>query len=214
VLSALSMALLLLCATPAAATQSAQDVAAKVERFYRSTRTFKAKFKQLSRSKVQDVAKVASGRVAYARRGKLSFRYDNPKGNRVVCNGKRVKVYERKRRQLYSTTMKGSPYPAVVAFLSGKRDLTRHFTLRLINTPRAARESARVLEAVPRKASPALAKLVLYVDAKTGQVRRVLVVDAQGNTNRFDFTAVVTNKKIPASEFRFRPPIGTKVIKP
>jgi outer membrane lipoprotein carrier protein len=213
-LSVVIVALALLWGGQADAAERAVDVAAQVERFYRGTRTFKARFKQVSRLKVQNVRKIASGRVAYARRGKLSLRYDDPKGNRVVSDGKRVKVYERKRRQLYSSKVKRSPYPAMLAFLSGQRNLTRHFAVRLIDTPRAVSEKARVLEAVPNKPSPAYAKLVLYVDARSGQVRRVLVMDAQGNYNRFDFSNVVTNKKIPASEFRFRPPAGTKVIKP
>jgi outer membrane lipoprotein carrier protein len=56
--------------------------------------------------------------------------------------------------------------------------------------------------------------MLLYVDGGTYQVRRVLMIDAQRNRNRFDFEAPVVNKPIPPAEFQFVPPPGTKVIKP
>jgi outer membrane lipoprotein carrier protein len=45
-------------------------------------------------------------------------------------------------------------------------------------------------------------------------VRRVLIVDAQGNRNRFDFTSPVVNQPLDPSTFTFVPPKGTKIIKP
>jgi outer membrane lipoprotein carrier protein len=56
--------------------------------------------------------------------------------------------------------------------------------------------------------------MLLFVDGKTDQVRRVILIDAQGNRNRFDFSNPVVNKKPPPDEFKFTPPKGTKVIKP
>jgi outer membrane lipoprotein carrier protein len=54
----------------------------------------------------------------------------------------------------------------------------------------------------------------LYVDGATYQVRRVLMIDAQRNRNRFDFISPVVNKPVDPQEFDFRPPAGTRVIKP
>ena len=48
----------------------------------------------------------------------------------------------------------------------------------------------------------------------THQVRRVLVLDAQGNRNRFDFKSPQLNVKIPKKEFKFKPPKGTNIISP
>ena len=69
-------------------------------------------------------------------------------------------------------------------------------------------------EGVPRTPTPAYQKLLLYVDAKTHQVRRVLLLDAQGNRNRFDFVSPSVNQPAPKGEFDFKPPRGTQVIKP
>jgi outer membrane lipoprotein carrier protein len=67
---------------------------------------------------------------------------------------------------------------------------------------------------VPKAPTPAYQKMLLYVDGSTYQVRRVLLLDAQGNRNRFDFITPSVNQKVPAGEFQFKPPPGTQVIKP
>jgi outer membrane lipoprotein carrier protein len=54
----------------------------------------------------------------------------------------------------------------------------------------------------------------LYIDAATYQVRRVMLLDAQRNRNRFDFVTPEVNVKPPAGEFAFTPPAGTQVIRP
>jgi outer membrane lipoprotein-sorting protein len=41
-----------------------------------------------------------------------------------------------------------------------------------------------------------------------------MVVDAHGNTNRFEFRDVVRNGSLPVGVFRARPPRGTRIIKP
>jgi outer membrane lipoprotein carrier protein len=53
-----------------------------------------------------------------------------------------------------------------------------------------------------------------YVDAQSFQVRRVLIMDAQGNRNRFDFVTPEVLAKSPPGEFMFTPPAGTEVIRP
>ena len=71
-----------------------------------------------------------------------------------------------------------------------------------------------VLEGRPTQATPAYEKVLLYVDAAASQVRRVLILDAQGNRNRFDFDKPLVNTPVPASEFSFAPPAGTQIVKP
>ncbi len=71
-----------------------------------------------------------------------------------------------------------------------------------------------MLEGTPKEATPAYQKVLLYVDSATSQVRRVLVIDAQGNRNRFDFNNPLVNTPTPPGEFTFTPPNGTQIVKP
>jgi outer membrane lipoprotein carrier protein len=115
---------------------------------------------------------------------------------------------------MYVSKLERSPYSAVLTLLEGNGRLMRAFELRLVDPKRAHIKTGRVLEAVPREATPAYEKLLLYVDDDTGRVDRILILDAQGNSNRFELEGAVINGKIPSREFRFSPPAGTKVIKP
>jgi outer membrane lipoprotein carrier protein len=193
---------------------TAEQIADRVQRFYDSTKTFQAKYKQTYTIKVQNVTKVSTGRVAFAKKGKLSFRYDRPSGNRVVSDGVTIRVYEKENQQMYEMKVGKSQYPAALAFLEGSGKLTRDFTLRKLDAKQMKVQNGYVLEAIPKEATPAYKKLILYVDADTNQVRRVLVLDEQGNRNRFDFDAPVLNQHVPDNEFQFAPPPGTKIVRP
>jgi len=41
-----------------------------------------------------------------------------------------------------------------------------------------------------------------------------MIIDGQGNRNRFDFTAPRINDTVPDDHFQFTPPAGTSIIRP
>jgi outer membrane lipoprotein carrier protein len=216
-LIALSVPLTVVLATPGesqAAGLSAEEIGRRVQQFYDSTKTFKASFTQTYTIKVQDVKKVSTGKVTFEKPGKMSWTYDAPNGNRVVSDGVTIKVYEKENEQMFETPVKGSQYPAALSFLMGKGQLTKDFSLRLLDPAQMKFEGGYVLEGTPKEATPAYQKMILYVDAQTNQVRRVLILDAQGNRNRFDFSSPAVNQPVPKNEFDFAPPPGTRIVRP
>ena len=72
-----------------------------------------------------------------------------------------------------------------------------------------------VLVGTPKQPTPAYSKVLFYVDQATSQVRRVMIIDGQGNRNRFDFEAPKVNAAgRRRSIFKFTPPAGTSIIHP
>src|SRR5688572_20245562 len=114
-----------------AAGPTAMEVGTRVQKFYDSTKTFKATFKQTYTIKIQNVQKVSTGKVTFEKPGKMSWTYDAPNGNRVVSDGTTIKVYEKENEQMYETPVKKSQYPAALAFLMGQGQLIKDFKLRL-----------------------------------------------------------------------------------
>ena len=192
---------------------SAEQIADRIQTFYEKTRTFKAAFKQVYTAKAYAKTKEGVGTVILEKPGKMSWRYTN-NGNRIVSDGKLIRVYEKENQQMYEQPLDKSPYPAALAFLVGTGSLKQSFKLSKIDPATANFEGGLVLVGEPREATPAYQKMVLFVDAATFQVRRVLLVDAQGNKNRFDFTSTEVNKAPPPGEFSFTPPKGTQVVRP
>ena len=201
-------------ASAAPATPSADAIAARVQAFYDQTKTFQAAFKQEYFIRMHDQHRTSEGRVAFEKPGKMSWKYDQPNGNRVVSDGRTLKVYDRENQQMFEQPVDKSQYPAALAFLMGQGELTRSFSLRLLDPATVKFEGGWVLEGTPKDATPAYQKVLLYVDAATSQVRRVLILDAQGNRNRFDFNNPLVNTPVPSAEFNFTPPEGTQIVRP
>lgn len=192
---------------------NADALAGRVQAFYNRTQTFQADFTQRYTIKAYSRTKDSGGKVVFEKPGKMSWRYTT-NGNRVVSDGKVLRVYEEENKQMYEQPMDQSQYPAALAFLVGEGDIRASFKLQVLDSDKAKFEGGYVLVGEPRQPTPAYQKMLLFVDSKTDQVRRVMLIDAQGNRNRFDFANPVVNKKPPADEFKFSPPKGTKIIKP
>ncbi len=188
---------------------TADQIADRVQAFYDKSHTFSAAFKQHYLVKAYNKTKNSEGKVVFAKPGKMSWRYTN--NNRIVSDGKTVTVYEADNKQAYEQPMGKSQYPAALAFLVGQGNLKKAFKLSLTHVKF---EGGYVLMGVPKKGTPAYQKILFYVDGGTYQVRRVMLIDAQSNRNTFTFESPAVNKKVPAGEFKFKPPPGTQIIKP
>lgn len=196
----------------------ARRVAAAIQSYYQKAEHVRARFEHTIVLSKAASRKVRRGRLAFERPGRLSVRYDDPSGHRVISDGERVRVYDPDAKTLYITKIDRSLYPAMIAFLRGDAVLSRDYRLRVLDLDRARVKEGRVLEAIPKEPTPVMTRMLLFVGDQRGdrygEVERILVVDAQGNHNRFDFHELKRGKDIPNREFTFRPPRGTKVIHP
>ncbi|MBI4955792.1 MAG: outer membrane lipoprotein carrier protein LolA [Myxococcales bacterium] len=199
-------------ASAADETPDARALAARIQLFYDALHSYQAEFTHVAQLLVDRVPRVRRGRVAFEKPGKLSFRYAAPSRDRVVSDGKTVKAYLAEDKLLYVSKVALSPYPATLGFLAGQGVLERDFALRSLPSQAALGRGGAVLEAVPREATPAFARVLFLADLGSGEVRRVLVLDAHGNRNRFDFAAPSLDAAIPAREFSLVPPPGTETV--
>jgi outer membrane lipoprotein carrier protein len=199
-------------ASPTDEEPSADEIGRRVQAFYDKTKSFRANFEQKYLIKATGIEKKSTGEVVFEKPGKMSWRYKN-NGNRVVSDGKIIRVFERDARQMFESEMGKSPYPAALAFLVGDGKLQTSFKLRKLDARQMKFEGGWVLEAKPNDATPAYQTMILYIDSATAQVRRVLLLDAQGNRNRFDFAKPSVNSKILPGEFTFTPPTGTQIVR-
>jgi outer membrane lipoprotein carrier protein len=200
-------------AEPDARLKSALDIADKVQAVYDSSKTFRSSFKQRYYIAAHDTFRDSNGSVVFQKPGKMSWHYDN-NGNRVVSDGKLIKVYEKENNQMFEQSIDKSQYPAALSFLLGGGQLKKEFKLSQLEAKDLGFEGGYVLLGEPVAPTPAYQKILLFVDARTFHVRRVLMIDAQRNRNRFDFVDPIVNHPVDASEFTFDPPPGTRIVRP
>jgi len=198
----------------AAAASPGLAIARQVDAIFAAKKTFSATFKQQYTLKVTGVVKDSSGVVFIERPSKISFRYDPPNQNRIVSDGVTIKVYIADDKQMIETPAQQTAYPGALAFMMGN-GISRSFDF-AINT-RAKWSGGVVLDGKPLTPNPSYDLAMFYIDqtllekADPNAMKRVLVVDAQGNKNRFDFENVTQPASINPAEFTFTPPPGTDV---
>jgi outer membrane lipoprotein carrier protein len=200
-------------AQPAPAAQTTAMVQ-KVQAFYDKTTSFQSAFKQEYFVKSHNLRKESNGSVTFAKPGKMDWQYATPAGNRVVSDGAVLKVYEAANKQMFEQPVDKSQYPAALAFLVGGGKLGDVFDFQMFPGASMSFPGGDVLVGTPKQPTPAYTKVLFYVDTASAQVRRVLIVDGQGNRNRFDFENPKVNVPVTEDRFKFNPPPGTQIIKP
>jgi len=200
-------------ATALPADQAAQ-VLTKVQNFYDKTTSFSSDFTQEFFVKSHNIKKQSKGKVTFAKPGKMHWEYAEPKDNRVVSDGAVLKVYEAANKQMFEQNVDKSQYPAALSFLVGGGKLADTFNFELYEGAAMNFAGGQVLVGTPKQPSPAYQKVLFYIDSATSQVRGVLIVDGQGNRNRFDFENPKVNDPVDPNVFRFSPPAGTQIIRP
>jgi outer membrane lipoprotein carrier protein len=195
-------------------TMTAAQAVANVQAFYDGTQTFKSDFSQRYTVKAYNQVKNSTGTVTFNKPGKMDWVYSDPAGNRVVSDGTNLEVYEAANKQMYQQTVNQSQYPAALSFLTGGGKLSDTFDFDIYSGETMQFPGGFVLVGTPKTPSPAYTKVLFYVDASTSQVRRVMIIDGQGNKNRFDFTTPKINVPVDPTEFVFTPPPGTSIVRP
>lgn len=190
-----------------AADAGAERALKQLQKSYRGCKTLRARFKQRRQLRVANRKWISKGRLVFKRPGKISFRYAS--GNRVVSDGKRVIIYTKKDKIVYRSSLKRSLHAAAVSYLLGKGRLQRDFRWRLLKS----KHKGLVLRGEAKRKSALFQSMVLQLDDKARRVLRLMIVDAQGNTNRFVFSKIRCRVPVSKKEFRFRPPAGVKVIR-
>jgi outer membrane lipoprotein carrier protein len=199
-------------AAPGAPLPSVNNAVQAVQDFYNKSQTFKAQFAQQYTVKAYNQVKSSTGNVEISKPGKMNWVYDNPQGNRVVSDGNTLWAYDATNKQVAVQNVKQSALPSALSFLTGQGNLQKDFDFQIIDGATMNFPGGYVLVGSPKSPNPTMVKMLLYVDSATSQVRRGMVIDGQGNRNRFDFLNPQVNVPVPPADFTFTAPPGTTTV--
>jgi outer membrane lipoprotein carrier protein len=199
---------------PAVAPLMPNEVAAKMQATYGASTAFEADFEQRYLMKAFGKKIVSKGHVTFEQPDRFLFAYSSPPGDVTVSDGKTIRMYVAATKTSCEGPVTASTIPAAFAFLSGKKSLAVDFNLTL-PTAQCTYATGYCLVAKPKVPTTAYSFLTFMVDGSKLAVDRVTVVDAQGNTNRFEFTSPgpPASIKIKPTFFQWKAPAGT-TIKP
>jgi outer membrane lipoprotein carrier protein len=204
----------------APAPDAARAAVASVQAFYDQTRDISADFFQTYVNKIYDRTDKSRGHVVFKKPGKMRWDYAKPNGKVIVAGSGKLLVYEPGEEpgesgQVIEQTFAEADLPQAMSFLLGTGRLVDDFDARLLDAAREGFASGQVLELKSKKPSPHFERLLFYVEgsaALRGLVRRLVIVDASGNRNRFDFSGFKFNSATPESAFEWKPPAEARRV--
>jgi outer membrane lipoprotein carrier protein len=228
-----TMTLLTLVAPCLAAPGAAlKDVVATLEQGYRLLDDVQADFSQ--RATIASMKREERGggdfSMKKSAKGPTMFRFDYLKPRQqIISNGSKVWYYLPDNRQVMVTDMTAffeSGNSIALNYLTGMGNVARDFTVRFVGDGRD-KKGNYVLELIPKKPTPAMAKLHLTLSARAVEqflengtardpfpIKASVLYDRLGNTTSIEFSKVRVNRGMPNDRFNFKIPHGVEVIKP
>jgi outer membrane lipoprotein carrier protein len=220
-ISPLFPALLLVSSTLAAQTasppragqeprlESAQEVAAALQKKYDGIRDFTADFVHDSEGGVLRKKQTESGVVQVKKPGKMRWDYKKPEPKVFVSDGKRIYLHVPADNQvIISPVPKEDQATTAVLFLVGKGNLTRDFKVAFV--PGAAADTY-ALRLDPKLPERDYDWLQIVVDRGTLQIRSLSAADSQGGRSTFQFSNFKENAGLADKVFEFKIPRGADV---
>jgi outer membrane lipoprotein carrier protein len=198
-------------ARPAAqSTPSPADLAQRIQAHYDTVRDFRAGFTQTYISGALGEKEIDRGTVRIKKPNRMYWKYDAPTKRTWVADGSRIISYDATPGDpscSITPLPQGDQIPQGVMFLAGRGNLVRDFTG---SVPASPADGTWRLDLVPHTPQDDFTALTIIVNRKTLALESFITTDREGNTSRFDFSALQENAGLSDAEFNFTPPRGVK----
>lgn len=195
--------------------QSPDAVMERAVKTYSDLRSVRADFRQTITNPLTGTTAVSRGVLLRKDPNLLSINFSDPKGDRVVADGKSLWVYlpSSAPGQVMRLPASGGSSMGMVdpggLFLSSP---STRYAITSAGTGTVSGRKVNIVNLVPRKANNAFTRAKVWVDAGDNTIRQFEVVDQNGLTRLVTISRIQSNPSIAESEFRFTPPKNVRVI--
>jgi outer membrane lipoprotein carrier protein len=183
-----------------------------VQQRYTKINSFTGNFIQKNYTNQNSAPREAKGTISFQRPGKMRWDYAKPNAQLLVTDGKTVWLYDPVLDNVTVQSLIKITDGTALSFLLGAGSLTEDFKTRPTGQTLITNKELIVLELVPKKAINTLDYLQLGVDAKTHDLKHMVLVDPQGNSRSIEFTDMKYNATLEAKLFNFEIKPGMEVI--
>jgi outer membrane lipoprotein carrier protein len=190
------------------AAENEDQIVEQLQKSYDSIADFTADFRQETELKTLNKTLKAFGKVSYKRPGKMLWRYDEPKNQWVLADGKSLYFYQPDQKQVLKTPLKNAFRSDVpLTFLLGIGNLKRDFKA----TSKGVEGNLYVLQLGP-KDGKGVDEVTLGVDRQNYQITWARIKDAAGNLTTVHFLNIRRGVGVNDSVFRLQVPEGADVV--
>jgi outer membrane lipoprotein carrier protein len=193
----------------AAESNSADPIVDRLQKSYDATVDFTADFRQETEVKTLNRTLKAAGKVSFKRPGKMFWRYDEPKGQFVLADGKHLYFYQPEQNQVIKSPLKNAFRGDIpLSFLLGLGNLKKEFNATLKSTE----ENTYVLRLEPKGESGGFSEILLAVNKSSLDIIWVSIRDAAANLTTIRFSGMRKGVALNDSLFQVQIPKGADVV--
>ena len=194
------------------AESSSADASAIVEALqknYDATVDFVADFRQETEVKTLNRTMKASGKLSFKRPGKMLWRYDEPKNQFVLTDGKHLYFYQPEQNQVIKSPLKNAFRGDIpLSFLLGLGNLKKDFNATL----KASDDSQNVLRLEPKGEAGGYSEILVGVSKASADILWVSVRDAAGNLTTLRFAGMRKGVGVNDALFQVKIPNGADIV--
>ncbi len=195
-----------LCATPRAHSQTATEIAARVDHHYNSLHSLSVNFVQQYSGLGQNLRE--SGVLLLKKPGRMRWTYSQPQGKLFVLDGKNAYFYAPGQTEVQRVPAKKlDDLRSPLRFLLGHSELAKELT-GLTLTPQGANYD---LSGVPKDMRQRVTSLRFTVSGN-GVILGIRVEEVDGSVSTFSFTGEAANPPASDGDFVFHAPAGTEIV--
>jgi outer membrane lipoprotein carrier protein len=192
-----------------AADSGAEQIVDSLQKNYDATVDFIADFRQETQVRTLNRSLKAWGKLTFKRPGKMHWRYEEPKGQFVLADGKNLYFYQPEQNQVIKSPLKNAFRSDIpLSFLLGIGNLKKDFNATLKGTE----ENHYVLRLEPRGESGGFSEVLVGVSRSTSDILWVSVRDAVNNITTIRFSGMRKGVGAQESLFHFQVPDGADVV--
>jgi outer membrane lipoprotein carrier protein len=196
---------------PGAAEQKSADaIIEALQKSYDATTDFIADFRQETEVKTLNRSLKAWGKVSFRRPAKMLWRYEEPKGQFVLADGKHLYFYQPEQNQIIKTPLKNAFRTDIpLSFLLGIGNLKKDFNATL----KANEPTQYVLRLEPKGESAAgFGEILLGVSKNSADILWVSVRDASSNLTTIRLSDMRKGVGLKDSLFTLQIPNGVDLV--
>jgi outer membrane lipoprotein carrier protein len=187
----------------------AEPIVDALQKNYDATVDFVADFRQETEVKTLNRSVKASGKLSFKRPGKMLWRYDEPKGQFVLADGKHLYFFQPEQNQIIKSPLRNAFRSDIpLSFLLGLGNLKKDFNAVL----KATEENQHILRLEPKGEAGGFAEILLGVSKASFDILWVSVRDAASNLTTVRFSAMRKGIGLKDSLFQLQVPSGADIV--
>lgn len=181
---------------------------------YDTVRTLQADFVQIVENPMLGDPDTTRGKLYQQRPSYFAMRFADPKGDRIVADGKKLWLYTPSTTpgQVIRSAIpeNGSSGPNLIGqFVEHPRE---RYTAYYVRADSLADGPADVIALTPKTQDYPYSEATVWIVKRDGLIRRIEIVENSGQRRTIILRNVLLNQAIGPREFRFSPTSGLRVV--